>query len=609
MKANDAVSTHYGELRVNQEKQRKAILSWMALTALALIAAFWVMLAGLPGSGIILVMAILGGIIAAFSAGGIYRLGSLGLGFILAGVLVDVFLNLDQLGELIVLAGYGPWAYLASQIKPRRWTWSIGITGLIFTIATVMFVVLGVNEYGHLSVWALIFPFGSLLVLLILLPSLERSLTGHGYQGRLLLALAFVLNWLAAGLGLVDALLLKQSMFPQFMVIYTLSNLLMGVGVLAEARYWHLGIWPFILAIGGLQLSWLAGVLSLHGLNVGQEAQSTFFVLWVLAGTAVGFLCTIVLVRALDQRSLQTEGRLQRWLKLLDNISRISIQEPNPAQTLQKMFDQLKDFDDRIVGLRIVDRGNRCIGDVPDLSMQNDASQEVHRMPLMSLPLRDQEGPVGTLFIRRDESDGPRSWEVLLPLLGARLRFLVHQHDLISKAMTDQLTGLYNRHGFHQLLPGFLSRAQHAGMKICVLIIDVDHFKRINDAYGHRAGDEVLRRLAEILIRCFRDEDLKVRWGGEEFMVLLFGADLRSASLAGERLRRMVENERIDLVGWSITVSIGIAGGKVPLQIKTIYTWQWRADRCLYQAKEQGRNRICCEDPFEGGTVDSLESF
>lgn len=164
--------------------------------------------------------------------------------------------------------------------------------------------------------------------------------------------------------------------------------------------------------------------------------------------------------------------------------------------------------------------------------------------------------------------------------------------DLARKATTDPLTGLCNRRAFDEALAAQLDPAIGAGRGGCLAIFDLDHFKRINDRFGHAAGDAVLVRFATLLRAAVRDGDLVARLGGEEFAVLLTGATVEQARLVCERIRvRLASSEERSISGAIIhaTVSAGIAllsTGDRPEQVVAA------ADAALYRAKEEGRNRL-----------------
>jgi diguanylate cyclase (GGDEF)-like protein len=164
--------------------------------------------------------------------------------------------------------------------------------------------------------------------------------------------------------------------------------------------------------------------------------------------------------------------------------------------------------------------------------------------------------------------------------------------ELQRMATTDALTGLWNRRHLLERLEAETARSRRNGRPLCLAILDVDHFKRVNDKHGHPAGDEVLRVLARLFRDALRGSDVVGRMGGEEFAILMPETDRAQARLVCERLREMVARQRIPLPcggGIAVTLSTGIAlmAGREPSD-KLIS----RADAALYGAKAGGRNQV-----------------
>jgi len=161
-----------------------------------------------------------------------------------------------------------------------------------------------------------------------------------------------------------------------------------------------------------------------------------------------------------------------------------------------------------------------------------------------------------------------------------------------ERATMDALTQLYNRAAFDEHVARIADLGLLLGTPPSLLMVDVDHFKRLNDSYGHQAGDEVLRKVAECLLRTFlRKEDFVARYGGEEFSVVLMDASLADSRAMAERLRKTVRSMTIEHRGnaLSVSVSIGVAA-LVPGEDSP--SWIERADRALYAAKHEGRDRV-----------------
>lgn len=164
----------------------------------------------------------------------------------------------------------------------------------------------------------------------------------------------------------------------------------------------------------------------------------------------------------------------------------------------------------------------------------------------------------------------------------------------IEMAITDPLTGLYNRRYMETHLARLVEQAGNRGKPLAVLVVDVDYFKAINDSYGHDAGDDVLREFALRMRKSVRNIDLACRYGGEEFVIVMPETDMGVAAMVGERLRRLVANEPFAVQQGErrlgVTISIGIAALAGPDD--TAAALLKRADRALYRAKRDGRNRV-----------------
>ncbi|MDO8397137.1 MAG: diguanylate cyclase [Bradyrhizobium sp.] len=164
--------------------------------------------------------------------------------------------------------------------------------------------------------------------------------------------------------------------------------------------------------------------------------------------------------------------------------------------------------------------------------------------------------------------------------------------DYARLASTDQLTGLPNRRFFDEFAKLDMDRFLQFGEPSSLLMVDLDHFKTINDTYGHAAGDEVLRRVAALGKLVFRSCDLFIRWGGEEFVCLLPRTDEWGAILAAEKLRSAIEQLSIFSNGKALPVTASIGVASIDSTDQAMDSALLRADRALYRAKECGRNRV-----------------
>lgn len=163
-------------------------------------------------------------------------------------------------------------------------------------------------------------------------------------------------------------------------------------------------------------------------------------------------------------------------------------------------------------------------------------------------------------------------------------------------SVTDDLTGLYNRRFAMSSLEREVQRAQRYGNDLSLMMIDIDHFKAFNDAFGHPAGDRLLRQFAERLKKLTRRTDIVSRYGGEEFLILMLDTGMTMAVHLAERIRKDIETRAFDLgkdrPEETVTISIGCSrvDANGPSTGRDIIR---KADECLYRAKNSGRNRIC----------------
>jgi diguanylate cyclase len=183
---------------------------------------------------------------------------------------------------------------------------------------------------------------------------------------------------------------------------------------------------------------------------------------------------------------------------------------------------------------------------------------------------------------------------VIYPMVLAYINFrlsqlmLIQRKKLLQINRRDSLTQVFNRRYWEQRLIEEFNRCQRSNEKACLMMVDVDHFKSINDTYGHLVGDNVLRQFGSLLQK-LRSCDIVGRYGGEEFAILLPNSSLEESLLVAERLRQTIEKNHFDNIG-KCTVSIGIAS--LDKRYNDAYNWLDNADQALYQAKKEGRNRV-----------------
>lgn len=163
------------------------------------------------------------------------------------------------------------------------------------------------------------------------------------------------------------------------------------------------------------------------------------------------------------------------------------------------------------------------------------------------------------------------------------------KNEVEEASKIDPGTGLYNRYVFSAQTIDLINNARADGTPLSVMMADLDHFKRVNDTFGHLEGDNVLKNFASLIKQCIRSEDVAIRYGGEEFLIFLPGTDLPRAKIVAERLRASAEEKMVLPDNSHLTVSIGLVKFN-PKETRTQCIQ--RADEALYTAKETGRNQV-----------------
>jgi len=220
---------------------------------------------------------------------------------------------------------------------------------------------------------------------------------------------------------------------------------------------------------------------------------------------------------------------------------------------------------------------------------------------VLSVPMCGDRGVVGVLSMSapRPAAFGPREESVGVLLASAAAQ-AVRIGALSRLAITDEHTGAYNRRYLGPRLTEEIGRSQRSGEPLSVLLLDLDHFKRVNDQYGHATGDEALRQVSAQIRSCVRSVDVLIRRGGEEFVVILPGTAAEAAFEVAERIRTTVMREPLEVAPrmWLVqTLSVGVAtwdGSEGAEELDR------RADLAMYSAKREGRNRVAASRASKG---------
>jgi diguanylate cyclase (GGDEF)-like protein len=215
----------------------------------------------------------------------------------------------------------------------------------------------------------------------------------------------------------------------------------------------------------------------------------------------------------------------------------------------------------------------------------------------MIVPLSPEDGLAnGALTVAARQAGAfSRTCREMLELVATQIAIkidLANSHEQINRLATvDTLTGIANRRAYQRGFETMLDRAKRRAGSLYLILCDIDHFKKINDSFGHPVGDEVLRQVSKLFERVIRTVDLAARTGGEEFAILLEDADEEGAWKVAERLRKLVESLELIFLGKRATVTISLGISAFPRDASSIERLVSCADRALYHAKDCGRNR------------------
>lgn len=332
---------------------------------------------------------------------------------------------------------------------------------------------------------------------------------------------------------------------------------------------------------------------------------------------------------------LEAEKRNVRELAVLNDISSLLYKDLDETSTIETIVGKSKDLIKAEASALLLLKDNKIaglftsIGNMPDLTDQpagifsrvmsegmplrlsglkvkedlpwleglaGSQSLSIRNLLIVPLILRDELIGEIVLMNRTGGEEFTDEDEDLLLTLGFHSSFALEKARMHQGAMklatTDGLTGLNNHRTFQERLEVEIARAKRFNHRLSLLIIDIDYFKKFNDNFGHRVGDEVLRRVACLLAESTRNIDFAARYGGEEFVLILPETAIEGAVLTAERIREVIARRKMNVNGkdLSVTVSIGVASFPEDADYREMLIE--RADNALYSAKKSGRNKV-----------------
>lgn len=394
--------------------------------------------------------------------------------------------------------------------------------------------------------------------------------------------------------------------------VYLYSLILIGIGILliASRRPGKLHRTQVRLVLAGTMFPVVSNILGFLGVGGG---GTTGIDLTPIAFSVTGLFLTIALLykQLLDlipiSRDMWVE-RMSEGMMLLDRKGRVVDLNPSARRLIEMPADVegelavnvLEPYPElmRWVQNALMHRYDGAIGgDATEPAQPDPRVGEVHidrpearYLQVQAVPISNRTGDLrGTLIILTDISERKAAEQDLELRLG-QIEDL--QASLREQAIRDPLTGLFNRRYLDETLPRELARAERDERPISIIMLDIDHFKALNDLHGHTAGDQVLVRLAQILIANIRPADFVTRYGGEEFLITLIDTSVEAAAFRAESWLRAVQHDPVIYAGQplEITLSAGVAGYPADgCEVKALIE---KADAALYAAKAAGRNRV-----------------
>lgn len=504
----------------------------------------------------------------------------LALGILVAEEKTRLFFSL---GGVLQAAGYLFWMLqenaLGHQAAPRfktRLVMSAVPAGTLAVVGYFLFF-----ERNGLGPEGLPLLLMSIFLLEHAKPAVEGALLGMAPEGRLSWIIGFLLLWLAALLSWKAPSLEVSASHLQaaFLVAHTLVNL----GWLGEQKEAMGRFWPAVIALGALEMIWLSGFWALKG-----EDENIIF-LWMGMGACVLFWSFFLLLFSTGERLLAREREYLNYVTLLDGLTHFGA-EPTVLDEkllLEVFCDELASAFPQVAGVAYGEEG--VMG-----GMKTAYVVDLHTAP---------EGTkVGSLYLKEKPT---KPLLALLPLVTTRLLQAMTQLELHTQVLTDPLSSLYNRRAFSRLVENIVHKSRSYHEPMAVGMVDIDHFKAVNDTLGHAAGDLAIREVAQVLSSQVRPHDYVFRWGGEEFLLVFGRLNKSLLPQVLERFRRSIFDADITGASGRLTVSIGGAGGEVIHSLDDLYTAIEAADKALYAAKHEGRNRVMIVEPAKEGKEDA----
>lgn len=414
------------------------------------------------------------------------------------------------------------------------------------------------------------FPYIDALMLVVALPALEPALRGRASEGRVLIVLAFFIR--AVGSSAFAWLYDTSGLDAGATLVWILAYVALALGARLELSGEPAQLFVATGSVVALQL--VAGAIVYAVLLIGEPLQARSIGVLLLLGYCQ-LVVLLVIVYTQRLRWSKTDSEMRAWSTLVADLGTVESDAADRHTSLAGFVRAVRERIPTLRGMVVHEKDDLLVGEVGSYAF----------------PLVAGGTEVGRLYF-----DGqPPQLDVLdavSPFLAGRLRQSQLAAEWVDQALTDPLTGILNRRGFAVRAGRLAGTARADALPVSVVMFDLDHFKRVNDFYGHGVGDNALKALANVLKRNLRPDDLAVRWGGEEFVIVLCEATPDVAAEVVKRVRSELREKKVPPIDWTLTFSAGLAGGRPPSGLGELERWIDSADAALRRAKAAGRDRL-----------------
>lgn len=465
-------------------------------------------------------------------------------------------LQAEPLGHSLIMLGYLMWTWNLVQLKDRTRT-GLALTLFMPLLAGVLAVTVRLDPDSLRA----IYPLLDLLLLVLALPALQAFMEGRTPLGRSI--------WISGLFALLVTDLSEAfNPVPDHFLVYTLIYTAFAYGIRLEESRQPDSLNP-IMASAFVLLCTLQ--LTPHAALPAQVGLLHFY---------LGFLGTGGLLLALRNHQKLTQKQFQTFNTAL--LSMLDTRE-SPYRELRldelavNLFQNLRHILPELSGLQLDGLDTVLMGNTTHLTREEKVYMEGR--PSTRITFYFTEMPAHQ-----------HALEATVNAAKYVIQYAARQHAMQAQLFVDPLTGVSNQRAITGITHRFEGLSGRQGAPITICLLDLDHFKKINDQQGHEVGDRALKLTATLIRKQLRGEDEMIRWGGDEFMIFLYNCTPEQATGTLNRIRQKLKLFSQDRLGFTVSFSVGVSGGVVSLP-GDLNKWILSADLHLLEAKSRGRNQ------------------